>query len=80
MMHLLWHTWMVAVFFTRSSMLSSYQAPYVDIEGLPPMSYYEPGDVNVAYMAGFSSRGRDGKLCRGTGVYGGSFKSTEAAR
>ena len=76
-MHLSWLTWMMTVLLTRAS---SYQAPYVDIQGLPKMSYYEPGDVNVAYMHTFSDKGRDGKLCQGFDVHSSSVRDTEAAR
>ena len=77
MMHLSWLTWMLTVLLTR---VSSYQAPYVDIEDLPPIGYYEPGDINVAYMNAFSSKGSDGKLCKGSAVYSNSGRTTEAAR
>ena len=59
---------------------SCYDAPYVDIEGLPEMSYYQPGDVNVAYISGFSPRGQDGRLCAGSSIYSSAYRNTEAAR
>ena len=76
-MHHSWLASMMTVFLTRAS---SYQAPYVDIQGLPKMSYYEPGDVNVAYMHRFSEIGGDGKLCRDSGLRDSSVRETEAAR
>ena len=69
--------WLMTVLLTRAT---SYQAPYVDIEGLPEISYYEPGDINVAYMNAFSPRGAEGRLCQGSGVHSSAGRNSEAAR
>ena len=67
----------VLVVTTCSSTYS--QAPYVDIEGLPQMSYYQPGDINLAFMYGFSEPGVNGELCSNE-LIDGTYKYAEAAR
>ena len=58
---------------------SAYQAPYIDIEGLPKLSYYQPGQLNVAFTFGLSKAGENGQLCSNKSV-AGSFVYAEAAR
>ena len=52
--------------------------PYVDIQGLPELSSHEPGDINIAYIAGLSEPGINSELC--ADVLPGAFRYAEAAR
>ena len=58
---------------------SAYQAPYIDIEGLPELSYYQPGDINVAFTFGLSKPGENGQLCSDK-THEATFAHAEAAR
>ena len=76
-MFMFYISWLVTALVVSSS---CYEAPYVDLEGLPEMSYYQPGDINVAYISDFSAVGQDGRLCAGSSIDSTSYRSTEAAR
>ena len=52
--------------------------PYVDIQGLPELSFHEPGDIIIAYIAGLSGPGINSELC--ADVLPGAFRYAEAAR
>ena len=76
-MNMFYISWLMTTLVTSSL---CYEAPYVDIEGLPEMSYYQPGDVNVAYISDFSPMGQDGRMCSGSSIDSNSYRNAEAAR
>ena len=69
-------TWVLVATINISS---AYQAPYIDIKGLPELSYYQPGDINVAFTFALSKAGENGQLCSNKSI-AGSFAYAEAAR
>ena len=61
-----------------ATLSSGYNAPYVDIKGLPEMSYFQPGDINVAYVYGLSGQGINEDLCGK--IQSNAYQTSEAAR